>query len=463
MRPVFRRAALAGVLATSLPACTYPRHVDLDQLDRSLGPAPGPRDRSVDARATDQVVAETGTLPAMVQLALARNPELLVERARVEELLARVPLAARRPDLELKYEQWGVPLVHPYALNEADTVMVGLRQTFPAPGSLDAQQRAAVAEAEVALYGLRSRQLDVVRQIERAYLEYGLVDREHRIHREHVELAQQIIDLTRSNVRTGGASPQEVLRVTVELQALHRDIARVEQRKRSALALLNALMGRAPSTPLVPAPVAEPSEVNRTLEQLQTLAARHRPELFAAVRAIDGGRASVDAARAAATWPSFMVGLDYMFMPFMEERHGYGAMVSVSLPWLNPRHRDQVRAAERAVDAERRREQAAAVTVTYEVDDAFARYQAARASYVITRNDLLPAARQSFEATQTGFATGRSNALVVLDALRVLLEVRLDEIRGLFALKVAVADLGRAVGTDVSEADRTPAPGGSHE
>jgi outer membrane protein, heavy metal efflux system len=463
MRLVLTRAALAGVLATSLLACTYPRHLELDELDRSLGPAPGPRDRSVDAGATDQVVAETGTLPAMVQLALARNPDLLVERARVEELLARIPLAARRPDLELTYEQWGVPLVRPYALNEADTIMVGLRQAFPAPGSLDARQRAAVAEAEVALYGLRSRQLDVVRQVERAYLEYGLVDREQRVHREHVELAQQIIDLTRSNVRTGGASQQEVLRVAVELQALHRDIARVEQRKRSALALLNALMGRARSAPLVPAPVTEPSKVSRTLEQLQTLAASHRPEIVAAARGTNGGRASVDAARAAATWPSVMVGLDYMFMPFMEERHGYGAMVSISLPWLNPRHRDEVRAAERAVDAEQRRGHATAVAVTYEVDDAFARYQAARASYLITRNDLLPAARQSFEAARSGFATGRTNALAVLDALRVLLDVRLDEIRGLFDLTAAIADLRRAVGTEVAEAELTPAHGGGDE
>ena len=54
--------------------------------------------------------------------------------------------AARRRDcpiLELKYEQWGVPLARPYALDEANTLMLGVRQTFPAWGSLDARGRAA--------------------------------------------------------------------------------------------------------------------------------------------------------------------------------------------------------------------------------------------------------------------------------------------------------------------------------
>jgi cobalt-zinc-cadmium efflux system outer membrane protein len=463
MGVVLTRAVMAGVLATSLHGCAYPRRIDLEELDRSLGPAPGPRDRTVDATAIDQVVSETGTLAAMIQLALARNAELVAERARVEELLARVPAAAGRPDPELKYEQWGVPLVRPYALNEADTVMIGVRQAFPAPGVLDAQQRAAAADAEVALYALRARQLDVARQLERAYLEYWLVDREVRIHREHVELAQHVVEVTRSRFRAGAATEQEVVRVGVELIALHRDIARLEQRKHSVIALLNALMGRSPSTVLTPAPPAGPAEVLRSITELQTLATEHRPEVLAAARGVERGRASTDAARAAATWPSFMVGVDYMYMPFMEERHAYGGMVSMSLPWLNSKHRDEVHAAERAVTAERRGVEAAAVTVRYEVEDAFARYQAARATYHITKNDLAPAARQSFESAQTGFAVGRGNALAVLEALRVLLDVRLDEVRDLFALSGAIADLKRAVGIDVTNAERTPAQGASHE
>ena len=55
--------------------------------------------------------------------------------------------ASRLPDLEAKYEQWGVPLAHPYALDEANMLMLGVRQTFPAWGTLDARGRAAAEDA----------------------------------------------------------------------------------------------------------------------------------------------------------------------------------------------------------------------------------------------------------------------------------------------------------------------------
>src|SRR5678816_3105779 len=60
---------------------------------------------------------------------------------------ARSEAASRLPDLEAKYEQWGVPLSRPFALDRADTLMFGLRQTFPAWGSLEARGRAAQEDA----------------------------------------------------------------------------------------------------------------------------------------------------------------------------------------------------------------------------------------------------------------------------------------------------------------------------
>jgi outer membrane protein, heavy metal efflux system len=245
----------------------------------------------------------------------------------------------------------------------------------------------------------------------------------------------------------------------VELKGLHRDVARIEQRKRSAAALLNALMGRPGSAPLGPAVDLEVTEIPVALVDLEKLAPEKRPEVLAGVHVVKRGQAYVDAASSRASWPSFMVGVDYWFMPTAEERHAYGAMVSINLPWLNPKHREEVRAAERATAADKRALDSVRNTVRYEVADALARYEAARKTYLISRIDVLPAARQSFEAAQAGFAPGRSNALELLDALQSLLQVRLDEVRELVDLKVAIADLERAIGTDLEEAPITKSQG----
>jgi outer membrane protein TolC len=363
-----------------------------------------------------------------------------------------VPAAGRLPDLELKYEQWGVPLKRPYALNEADTLMVGLRQTFPAPGSLDAAERAAAEDARIALSALRAKQLDLIAQARRAYYEYHLADREYAIHLEHLNLTQRILELSRASFGAGGVSQQDVLQIELALRSVHRDLTAIERRKRSSTALLNALMGRPADAPLGPTPELEPREVRVSSQDLARLAEQRRPEIAAADHALERSKATVDRASSEAHWPSFMLGADYMYMPFAEAPHGYGAMAAINLPWLNAKHDDEVTVAERARAADERARAAVRVTVQFEVRDALAGHQAALQSYRIVKEDLLPAAQRSFEAAQAAFAAGRGSGLGLLDALRSLLLIRLDETRALVELASSAADLERAVGTDLEEA-----------
>src|SRR5438105_4996850 len=77
--------------------------------------APRADSDSIDA-ATDAELAQAVRLATVLRLAHARNPDLAETRARVRAALERVRSASRLPDLELKYEQWAVPLARPWAL-----------------------------------------------------------------------------------------------------------------------------------------------------------------------------------------------------------------------------------------------------------------------------------------------------------------------------------------------------------
>src|SRR4029079_1793041 len=92
-------------------------------------------------------LARSARLETILRVALERNRDVAENDARARAAAARSEAAGRLPDLEAKYEQWGVPLSRPYALDRADTLMVGVRQTFPAWGSLDARGRAAAEDA----------------------------------------------------------------------------------------------------------------------------------------------------------------------------------------------------------------------------------------------------------------------------------------------------------------------------
>jgi outer membrane protein TolC len=192
------------------------------------------------------------------------------------------------------------------------------------------------------------------------------------------------------------------------------------------------------------------------LEEAERSLQEHRPELAAAQHAVRRSEAMVKAAEAAGRWPALMVGADYWYMPTLPSPHAYGAMVSISLPWLNPRHGDEVREAEHVLAADARALESVRNVVRFELRDTAARLEAARSSYAILERDLLPQARQSFEAAQAGYATGKSDALSVLDAMRSYLQVRLEEVRALAQMGQSAADLERAIGTELPRAAESP-------
>lgn len=397
------------------------------------------------AAKTDQALAEEATLSEVLAVALARNPELAEARDLLRAARESAPAASRLPDPELEYQLWAQPLAKPYALGEAQMHMFGLRQTFPAPGSLAAQYHAALAKASVASEAGRAREQDLIQRVRQAFAEYYRTEREYRIHLDHARLAQQILDLVRAAYQGARGSQQDVLRAAVVISRLHTDVAAIDRDRRTARGLLNTLMARAPEAPLGPPRALEPPTEQRFLELDQVIADR-RPEIAAAESAILAREGELDASRASARWPAFMVGLQYMYMPPESERHNYGVMFSMNLPWLNPRHAEEVRAAEARLGAQKSALASSRQAARYELYEAIERLRAARASFIIIERDLVPLAQQNFESAETAYRGGRADALGMLDALSSVLDVRLERERALVRVHTALADLERAGG-----------------
>src|SRR6478609_1336339 len=132
-----------------------------------------------DARAgsgDESELARSARLETILRVALERNRDLAEAQSRARAAEARGQAASRLPDLEAKYEQWGVPLSRPYALDRADTLMLGVRQSFPAWGSLDARGRAAAEDAGGAEDAGRARRQEIAAQVRRTFATYYKAD-----------------------------------------------------------------------------------------------------------------------------------------------------------------------------------------------------------------------------------------------------------------------------------------------
>ena len=154
-----------------------------------------------------------------------------------------------------------------------------------------------------------------------------------------------------------------------------------------------------------------------------------------------------------------MVGADYWLMPTLDTPHAYGAMVSMSLPWLNPEHRAQARAAEQSLRAERYAEQAVAELASLELHQALAGLDAARVSLAILERELLPQAERSLAATESAFSLGQSDMLSLLDAQRSFFQVRLEHDRAYARVLSQLAEVEFASGQELFQsaaAEPTP-------
>lgn len=390
------------------------------------------------------------TLELALETALEQSPLMHEAHARARAAEARVGASGRRPDPELTYQQWSVPLSEPWALQESSMIMLGLSQTFPAPGSLPAQKRAAESDARIGETTLATRSLDLALQVKRAFAAYSRAQEELTIRREHLELTKGLIDLARVQYQASQISQESVLRAGIEVARVESELVMAEQELASAAALLNTLMGRATKAPLGPARTTTPS--TPPADELDTQLDERRPEIAAAELATEKSEALVDDAHAQSNRPMFMVGVDLMY-DAMREGPAYTAMFSMTLPWLNPGRGAAVNAAREELAAQAHALEAVRLNARYELADATSRVESARRTLSLLDDHVLPQARRSFDAARAAFVSGAAPDLI--ESLRALLQSRIDRARAAQRLALAVADLERAAGLP-SHASSTP-------
>src|SRR4029077_1116029 len=95
---------------------------------------------------------------AVLRAALQRNPAVRISEERARAMRASAKAEGGLPSPEVMGQVWQVPFSHPAQL-DAQMIMVGVSQNFPAPGVLSAREQSMAAQAnqEEAMTGDRAR------------------------------------------------------------------------------------------------------------------------------------------------------------------------------------------------------------------------------------------------------------------------------------------------------------------
>jgi outer membrane protein TolC len=300
-------------------------------------------------------------------------------------------------------------------------------------------KRAARGEAEARRGDARARRLAVQAQVAHAYVAWWRARAELDVHLGHMKLAERTLAAVESRYATGGARQPEILRAQTDLHRLHADIAGIQEALHASEALLAASMG-APDDALTP---PEPPDL--------TLPAGggERPEVTAARARAEGAAESAKLSERARRAPDLMVGFDYMLMPGFPD--AYSVMLQVGVPWLSSRRSSEAERSAAEAQASRDAARTVANAARYELAEASARAESAKAQLAVLEGEVVPRAERTLDAMRASYASGDADLVSLLDAEGALLDARLSAVRQRAALADAAADLRRASGIDLLE------------
>jgi outer membrane protein, heavy metal efflux system len=388
------------------------------------------------------------SLTGAIDEALARNPTLVALQKRFET--ARHRPAQERflmpPTFEAQIWQWPIDTVNPLNTN---MYMFTMQQAIPGRGKREL--RAAVAEKDVELASseIAVRARDVVKEVTRTYADLAVARRGIDIHLGSVGLLRQFADASTIKYAAGRSPQQDVLKAVVELSRLHEDLVTHEETAATASARLNTLLDRDPQIPI--GPLDEPRE-ELTLpasEELQRLAIDRQPDLRLAQLGVERAQASLAVVNRDDK-PDFFVGGGYMLMP----RQAGAWTASAGMTWPNApwsRGRLDARRVEATAEIEATSATARVVErqIRLAVHEAYIRVNAAAQRAALLRTTLLPQSEQTLELSRVAYQTDRVDFLALIDNQRALLDAQLSYYRALSDRELALADLARAVGTEI--------------
>lgn len=372
-------------------------------------------------------------------------------RASEERASARARVAESEgslPPPEAMMQIWQVPIARPYAVGDAQMIMFGIGQSFPAIGARGARQRAGEldAEAERAMGADRARQIR--RDVDHAFADYVEATARHRIHLEHRLVATRTVELARAR-HAGGGSLGDLAQAEVELARVEADVVTDATRIEAARGRINALVGRDALAPLGPPVIGDAETSAWDVSTALAKARENRPELRAANAQRDARGEEARAATKEALIPSFSVAALYFAPTTPMPQHGYGVNASVTLPWLWGEAASKRDATRQAANAAASEAIAARRPIEGDVAMQEANVRAAGMRLLALRERALPASRRSFDTAWAGYEAGRTDVLTLLSTRRAVVDVESDIVAARASLDHALADLEAAVGTEV--------------
>lgn len=304
-----------------------------------------------------------------------------------------------------------------------------ISQAFPWPGVLRLREDLADAKTRIAYGNYEVKRRMVIEKVGLAAIEYGYLREAVSQADESLRLLRQIKPVIDEKVRAGGGLAPS-LRLDVEVAVAEQEVRSLREQRPGLDAQLKLLLGRDPGGEALPWPdLPSAIPVLMPIDHIKAQVRAHHPRLRMAEAEIEGAR-RMESLTEKNNRPAFTLGANAIDIGNDGETAS-SLMVGVKLPLRSGKYKAE-------------REEAAAMTraagATFEAVEQSLIADAVRLSAMQEeamsrlRNfdeHLIPTARQALELTKEDFRTDKSDLTDLIEAERVLLDLRLMRARSL--------------------------------
>jgi cobalt-zinc-cadmium efflux system outer membrane protein len=393
-------------------------------------------------------------LAELIEAMLTDSPRIQAARATSLASFERAPQKRALPDPTISYRYFAAT---PETRVGPQLQAVEMSQAFPWSGKrgVDAQRADAVATGVA--WRVRDLERSLIARLKQIYFDAAYLQEALHVNAEETALLQRFESIALTRYSTGQGNQQNVVKVQT-------DISRLADQRHSLRLQLDASTRRiaeltgAPEAALALRPISLPLVVFRLDPgRLERDSLDEHPSARAAEQQIAadalGLRREMLASR-----PDFKLGLSYVDVRKREDEagtllppEGNGKDIwAVSLGFNLPIHRRSIRAgraeAQQVLLASERTLETTRDRLRFDVQEATLRVESLAERARLYEEVIVPQAGEALASTEAAYTTGRQNFLDLLDAERVLFQVRLTSHRLLADYWIAIADLEAGLG-----------------
>lgn len=433
---VFLRAC-AALFVAGVVSVTCPVAADTEEL--------------AELSAADQIVASVTDvkLRLLLEEVLERSPRVARLAAEAAAIEQRAPQVKALPDPTATLT-WFV--MSPETRVGPQRATVSLMQQFPWFGSLKLDEQASLWDSVAARSRLEAATIEILTEARTVYHELQFLEVESRVVEEDRATLEHYADLALARYASGVGLDQAVIKIQAEITRTETRLLEIEARRATLVARLNALRDRPQSSSVKVAGSEFREALSLDLDELQRRAMMDRPEIAAADARVEAAAARIESSKKAYS-PKVVVGLNYGFVDRRSDDAGrlnppddngkdiFGLTGGISVPlWSSSLEAGVEEGVQHRLAAEEGWREVAA-SIDGELGDLVHRIPLLEEQVALYDSVLTVQAKQSLHSAESAYAAGTASALDLLDAERVLLQVRIAGARARSDLDVAYAQL----------------------